>query len=110
LLVSDGASAIVLGAPLVVSDAHVDVVVVAEENLVVGRVTAVFDLSQVPPEFHGRVVGALQHSYSLVYVRSLAAEDYPIIERREHVPRRPATPAPVKPKSWIESFIARWFG
>ena len=99
------------GKPLVRSDGHIEFVVEdAGDEVVLARISAEFDISQVPPQFAGMALSLLQQQRSKVFVGAmLRGGEYPIIERR-HRERTPAVPP--QASSWwgrlAEKPFVRW--
>lgn len=98
------------GKPLVRSEGHIEFVVEdAGDEVVLARISAEFDLSQVPPQFTGMALSLLQQQRSKVFVGAmLRGGEYPIIERRHRAKAPTIPPAP----SWwgrlAEKPFVRW--
>lgn len=95
------------GDPRVRSYAHIEFVVEdGGDEVVLARINAEFDLSQVPPQFAEMALSMLQQQRSKVFVGAmLAGGEYDIIERRH----RERTPPPTPPRPWWGQFVEKPF-
>lgn len=107
---TDGPSCIVQRRPILVHESYIDLVLRdGSDDVVIGRVKAEFDFSQVPAEFHTMVLSSLLSGGQVWMVGAVArGHDYPAIERRSRESTKPV-PHDSGPKdpSWWDLF-QRW--
>lgn len=103
----DGPSLTVQGRTVVVVPAYIDLAFRdGNEDVIIGRVRAEFDFSQVPAEFHVLLLNHLARAGQIWAVGAIAQRrDYDTIER---LPRVPALSPPTPVQPWW-SFLTRWF-
>ena len=93
--------------PVAVHESYIDLILRdGADDVVIGRVRAEFDYSQVPEEFRSMVLSTLASGGQSWMVGAVAQRhDYRVIERRPR-PVRVATPVDTggAPEAWWEGF------
>lgn len=108
-LTTDGSSCVAQGRPVVVHPHYVALVLRdGDDDVVIGRVRAEFDLSEVPAEFHLMVLSSLRSGGQTWMVGAVATRhDYPVLDRwprRRPEAARPAA-APASRTPWWRAFF-----
>lgn len=103
----------VQGEPVVLNERFIDLVAHdGEGEVVIGRVKAEFDFSQVPPELHCIVLSYLMGASQSWYVGSVIRGPLPPVIERRPTRKADVTPTPdVRWEPWWQAWMRKlWWG